>query len=344
MFVKWLTNCFLLQTDWYGQNILTYTHPDDHKFLREQLAPTNLETLLDIQTGMDSSGEQRPRTREEEEMIDRKLREDRRDITIRWGSQFKVFCGLWYLTIIHLRRMARAGPRSEPTVYEIVRFTGSFRRADLAPRGTKVTYPGLHMIRRARAREESFLPLHSVSGNDIVLVCVGLIVRPPKICDRLLEACKTEYKTRHLIDGRIVQCEQAISIVAGYMTDEVTGLSPFAFMHKDEVRWVMVALRQSKYFAVQVNDERGGELKDGPHFSVRLQQTVRRVLLPPDVAHGQVHLPEDSRVPGDRQGDQQGAFVCVHQHVGVGGGRQEDGVGNETEILNYHRSERHSPE
>lgn len=261
MFVKWLTNCFLLQTDWYGQNILTYTHPDDHKFLREQLAPTNLETLLDIQTGMDSSGEQRPRTREEEEMIDRKLREDRRDITIRWGGQFKVFCGLWYLTIIHLRRMARAGPRSEPTVYEIVRFTGSFRRADLAPRGTKVTYPGLHMIRRARAREESFLPLHSVSGNDIVLVCVGLIVRPPKICDRLLEACKTEYKTRHLIDGRIVQCEQAISIVAGYMTDEVTGLSPFAFMHKDEVRWVMVALRQSKYFAVQVNDERGGELK-----------------------------------------------------------------------------------
>ena len=103
------------------------------------------------------------------------------------------------------------------------------------------------MIRRVRTREESFLPLHTISGNDIVLVGVGLIVRPPKICDRLLEACKTEYKTRHLIDGRIVQCEQAISIVAGYMTDEVTGLSPFAFMHKDEVRWVMVALRQSKF-------------------------------------------------------------------------------------------------
>lgn len=133
-------------------------------------------------------------------------------------------------------------------MYEIVRLTGYFRRADLAPRGTKVTnFPGLHMIRRARTREESFLPLHTISGNDIVLVCVGLIVRPPKICDRLLEACKTEYKTRHLIDGRIVQCEQAISIVAGYMTDEVTGLSPFAFMHKDEVRWVMVALRQSEY-------------------------------------------------------------------------------------------------
>lgn len=30
------------------------------------------------------------------------------------------------------------------------------------------------------------------------------------------------------------------------MPDEVCGLSPFTFMHKSDVRWVMVALRQSK--------------------------------------------------------------------------------------------------
>lgn len=71
------------------------------------------------------------------------------------------------------------------------------------------------------------------------------VVKPPSICDRLLEACKYEYRTRHLIDGRIVQCDQRISIVAGYMSDEVSGLSPFTFMHKEDVRWVMVALRQS---------------------------------------------------------------------------------------------------
>lgn len=29
------------------------------------------------------------------------------------------------------------------------------------------------------------------------------------------------------------------------MTDEVSGVSPFSFIHKDDVRWVMVALRQS---------------------------------------------------------------------------------------------------
>lgn len=73
------------------------------------------------------------------------------------------------------------------------------------------------------------------------------VIKPPTVCDRLLEASKFEYKTRHLIDGQIVQCDQRISIVAGYMSTEVCGLSPFLFMHKDDVRWVIVALRQSEY-------------------------------------------------------------------------------------------------
>lgn len=72
------------------------------------------------------------------------------------------------------------------------------------------------------------------------------VIKPPVICDRLIEACRYEYKTRNLIDGRIVQCDQRISIVAGYLTDEVSGLSPFNFIHRDDVRWVMVALRQSE--------------------------------------------------------------------------------------------------
>lgn len=58
------------------------------------------------------------------------------------------------------------------------------------------------------------------------------IIKPPMFCDRLIEACRYEYKTRHLIDGRIVQCDQRISIVAGYLTDEISGLSPFTFIHR----------------------------------------------------------------------------------------------------------------
>lgn len=211
------------QTDLYGQNILNITHPDDQAMLRRQLIPTDLESLFDVQPE-DDSGEPRPRTREEEETIDRKLRADTRSFTV---------------------RLARAGPRTEPTTYEVVRIDGCFRRADAAPRGVKTSnFPsGLQLIRRARGRDDS-IPLHSISGNDIVLVGMVRVIRPPKLNARIMEANSFEYRTRHLIDGRIIDCDQRIGLVAGYMKGEVTGLSPFTFMHQDDVRWVIVALRQ----------------------------------------------------------------------------------------------------
>lgn len=70
--------------------------------------------------------------------------------------------------------------------------------------------------------------------------------RPEPLKDQLLEASKDEYVTRHLVDGRIINCDQRISVVAGYMSEEVSGLSAFNFIHKEDVRWVMIALRQSK--------------------------------------------------------------------------------------------------
>ncbi|XP_049295055.1 protein trachealess-like isoform X1 [Anopheles funestus] len=233
------------QTDLYGQNLFNLTHPDDHALLKQQLIPSNLVNMFDNGPGTSSSNSggtpallsptdgatangtdsgEFQRTHDEEEDIDKKLRLDHRRFSI---------------------RMARAGPRSESTTYELVTINGSFRRADAAPRGT--TKPGgtsgMQMIRRARGRDDA-MPLHSINGNDIVLIGLARVMKMPSICDRLIEACKYEYKTRHLIDGRIVQCDQRISIVAGYLTDEVSGLSPFTFMHRDDVRWVIVALRQ----------------------------------------------------------------------------------------------------
>jgi hypothetical protein len=43
-----------------------------------------------------------------------------------------------------------------------------------------------------------------------------------------------------------MNCDYRISVVAGYMAEEVTGESAFKFMHKDDVRFTIVALRQSK--------------------------------------------------------------------------------------------------
>lgn len=79
-----------------------------------------------------------------------------------------------------------------------------------------------------------------------VLVFFVKVVRPEPLVDQLIEASKDEYVTRHLVDGRIINCDQRISFIAGYMTEEVNGLSAFNFMHREDVRWVMIALRQSK--------------------------------------------------------------------------------------------------
>lgn len=69
-----------------------------------------------------------------------------------------------------LNRIARAGPRSEPKTYETVSFDGCFRRADSAPRGCRPTnYPmEVQMLRRGRTGRDDLIPLHSISGNDIV--------------------------------------------------------------------------------------------------------------------------------------------------------------------------------
>ncbi|XP_041448611.1 uncharacterized protein LOC111077489 [Drosophila obscura] len=213
------------QTDLYGQSIMQITHPEDQNMLKQQLIPTELENLFDVHAAdSEADGEPRLRSKSEEDYIDRKLREDRRSFRV---------------------RLARAGPRSEPTAYEVVKIDGCFRRSDDAPRGVRSSTfsSSLQLIRRTRGRDD-VIPLHTISGNDIVLTACARIIRPPKIASRLIDANSLEYRTRHLIDGRIIDCDQRIGIVAGYMTDEVRNLSPFTFMHNDDVRWVIVALRQ----------------------------------------------------------------------------------------------------
>ncbi|XP_025408631.1 circadian locomoter output cycles protein kaput-like isoform X4 [Sipha flava] len=88
----------------------------------------------------------------------------------------------------------------------------------------------------------------SLGGNDFVL---NAIIRPYndfRVTEiSLLEATKEEYITRHQIDGRIIYVDHRISIVSGFMPQEVCGKLAFMYMHKDDVRWVMIALRQMYY-------------------------------------------------------------------------------------------------
>jgi PAS domain-containing protein len=84
------------------------------------------------------------------------------------------------------------------------------------------------------------------NGDEHLLVCVARPFRNKGITElSLMEAVQDEYVTRHLPDGRIIYSDHRIAFVAGYLTEEVMGLSAFNFIHTDDRPWATVANRQS---------------------------------------------------------------------------------------------------
>lgn len=135
-------------------------------------------------------------------------------------------------------RILRSGAKSDAPRFEQCRIDGALRRSD---RATANGVQDEQIIRRQRVRHNRTF---SSSGNDFVFIGMIHISSNPLPARILPPTAHSEYWTRHLIDGRIVQCDQSISLAAGYMTEEVTGTSAFVFMHKDDVRWVVCVLRQ----------------------------------------------------------------------------------------------------
>ncbi|XP_013143925.1 PREDICTED: circadian locomoter output cycles protein kaput-like [Papilio polytes] len=135
-------------------------------------------------------------------------------------------------------RFLRAGAKSDLPRYEQCHINGTHRRSD------KATANGIQdkqIIRRQRVRHNRTF---TSSGNDFVFIGMVHVLSNVRPVCLVSPTAYSEYKTRHLIDGRIVECDQSISLAAGYMTEEVTGTSAFIFMHKDDVRWVICVLRQ----------------------------------------------------------------------------------------------------
>lgn len=138
----------------------------------------------------------------------------------------------------YLRLSQRAVSRSEITQYELVHVLGLLRVPQRPNRG-----PSTHSRTRSRSRDGG--NVGSGADIDTVLIAVVRMMRERSVAERsLLEPTRDEYVTRHLIDGRIIYSDHRISVVAGYMAEEVTGESAFKFMHKDDVRFTIVALRQ----------------------------------------------------------------------------------------------------
>ncbi|XP_050301805.1 aryl hydrocarbon receptor nuclear translocator-like protein 2 isoform X2 [Anthonomus grandis grandis] len=134
-------------------------------------------------------------------------------------------------------KIRRAGPKSEAPHYEAVRLMGIHKHANLSPGSSS---SGAASPTSSAASTSS---LQTTLNTDVLVFFVKLC-RPQPLVDRLVAASKDEYVTRHLIDGRIVACDQRISLIAGYMTDEVQGHSAFQYIHQEDVRYTMIALRQ----------------------------------------------------------------------------------------------------
>lgn len=90
------------------------------------------------------------------------------------------------------------------------------------------------------------------TSNDVVFA--GIASLPRSITElSIIDANKDEYVTRHLVDGRIIFCDHRVSVVAGYLSEEVSGRSAFGFMHKDDYKWTMLGLQQSKHLHFKFN-------------------------------------------------------------------------------------------
>lgn len=89
------------------------------------------------------------------------------------------------------------------------------------------------------------------TSNDVVFAGVATLPQKRPITElSIMDANKDEYVTRHLVDGRIIYCDHRVSVIAGYLSEEISGLNAFGFMHKDDCRWTMIGLRQSKHLNV----------------------------------------------------------------------------------------------
>ncbi|KAK6627618.1 hypothetical protein RUM44_010096 [Polyplax serrata] len=132
----------------------------------------------------------------------------------------------------YIRLVQKASSRTDQPQYEHVHIIGDLRVPPKLEMHTTHT-------RSRRQRGYSF------NENDIVLVAVGRLHREREVSSLcLLEAKKEEYVTRHEPSGKMIYIDHRIAIVAGYLSEEVLGLSAFNFMHKDDVTWVMIALKQ----------------------------------------------------------------------------------------------------
>ncbi|XP_068081210.1 aryl hydrocarbon receptor nuclear translocator homolog [Anabrus simplex] len=218
------------QNDLLGQSLYNITCPDDHAELRKNLTPDEDPSAASASpVASDDSSSDDTTSSSAQSSPSPRLTSGTPEAppgpTPPPERQRRSF-------YLHLSQ--RATSRSDNAQYETVHILGYLKVPHKPERG-----PPTH----TRSRKQRELP--TTNSNDIVLVAVAQLFKEKKITDlSLLEASRDEYVTRHTKDGRIIYSDHRISVVAGYMAEEVSGLSAFNFMHKEDVKLTLIALQR----------------------------------------------------------------------------------------------------
>lgn len=117
-----------------------------------------------------------------------------------------------------------------------------------ASKSDQPQYEVFHVEGHIRYRKQPQSKIKNENGvitNESIFVAFVRSHKQRNVNDNsLFEALKEEWVTRHLLDGTIIFSDHRISYLSGYLSEEVTGNLAFTYMHQDDVRWVMIALRK----------------------------------------------------------------------------------------------------
>ncbi|TGZ32334.1 Uncharacterized protein DBV15_07217 [Temnothorax longispinosus] len=215
-----------VQNELLGQSLYNFIHPEDHDVLTRNLTPDGMQPMsAPSPAGVAQVSElaHDNSSSSSEDSATTSSRRTSESRTKRFSEQRRHF---------QIRMAQRANSRRDHTQHQCFDVSGLLRLAE-ACKNADVSGS------RGRQRETTG------TSNDIVFT--GIVTMPKKrsITElSILDANKDEYVTRHLVDGRIIFCDHRVSVVAGFLSEEVSGRNAFSFMHKDDFRWTMIGLRQ----------------------------------------------------------------------------------------------------
>ncbi|XP_075229135.1 uncharacterized protein LOC142328886 isoform X2 [Lycorma delicatula] len=219
------------QIELLGESLFKITCLEDHDELRKNLRPDENEISENACSTSDGAGEDTSSS--ESSVIIGQSPSPGTTATSSISGSSETAAHQRYRRSFYLRLMQRAASRNDKPQYELVHIVGHLR-VPQKQKISKKTHKG--------AKDQL------ISNNEVLLVAMMKPYKEKRIADlSLLESTREEYITRHLVDGTIIYTDHRISVVTGYMAEEVTGIHGFNYMHKDDVRWTMIALRQMYY-------------------------------------------------------------------------------------------------